>query len=119
MNDPINDSNHTGIDRFALRLADVVIHHPWKAILAMVLITVVGASGMRDLAFANNYRVFFGADNPELQAFETFQNTYTKNDNLLLVVPAGPEGLGRIDHDFDLAGTQRDRHRRWSNQQTG
>ena len=74
------------IDGFALKLAAVVIGHPWKAIFAMLLITAVAASGMRDLQFANNYRMFFGPGNPELQAFEAFQKTYTKNDNLLLVI---------------------------------
>ncbi|MFQ5633977.1 MAG: RND family transporter [Gammaproteobacteria bacterium] len=74
------------IDRFAAKLADTVIRNPWKAILATLLITLVAGAGMRNLEFANNYRVFFGPGNPELQAFETFQYTYTKNDNLLLVV---------------------------------
>jgi predicted RND superfamily exporter protein len=74
------------IDRFALRLADVVIRHPWRAILAMVLITAVAASGVQNLAFSNNYRVFFGPHNPDLLAFEDFQATYTKNDNILFVV---------------------------------
>ncbi len=74
------------IDRFALGLADAVIQHPWRAIAAMVLVTVVAASGMRNLEFSNNYRVFFGPGNPELTAFENFQDTYTKNDNILFVV---------------------------------
>ena len=74
------------IDEFAVNLARRIIDNPWKAILAMLLITVVAASGMKNLGFSNNYRVFFGPDNPELQAFEAFQNTSTKNDNLLFVL---------------------------------
>jgi predicted RND superfamily exporter protein len=74
------------IDEFAVKLASLVIHNPYKATLVMLLMTVVAASGMKNLGFSNNYRVFFGPDNPELQAFESFQDTYTKNDNILFVL---------------------------------
>ncbi|MBT6596183.1 MAG: MMPL family transporter, partial [Nitrospina sp.] len=33
-----------------------------------------------------DYRVFFSKDNPQLLAFETLQNTYTKNDNVMFAV---------------------------------
>ncbi|MDH4006207.1 MAG: MMPL family transporter, partial [Gammaproteobacteria bacterium] len=38
------------------------------------------------LEFSTNYRVFFSEANPELQAFENLQNTYTKNDNFFFVI---------------------------------
>ncbi|MGI9342260.1 MAG: efflux RND transporter permease subunit [Gammaproteobacteria bacterium] len=82
----MTDNISRRIDGFAVWLARAVIHHPWRALFVALAITVVAASGMRHLEFANNYRVFFGPGNPELTAFETFQKTYTKNDNLLLVV---------------------------------
>lgn len=91
------------MDELAVNLAGIIIRHPWKAILAMLLITLVAASGMRNLGFSNNYRVFFGPDNPDLQAFEAFQDTYTKNDNILFVLrPANgdafsPRTLGAIE----------------------
>ncbi|MEO1471964.1 MAG: MMPL family transporter, partial [Pseudomonadota bacterium] len=44
------------------------------------------AAGASGLGIANNYRVFFSTDNPELVAFETFQATYTKNDNIQFVL---------------------------------
>ena len=44
------------------------------------------ASGARFLGFATDYRVFFSKDNPQLVAFETLQNTYTKNDNVMFAV---------------------------------
>ena len=73
-------------DRIATKLADFVIRRRWLIILATILAVVGIASGARHLEFANNYRVFFGADNPELINFENFQATYTKNDNILFVV---------------------------------
>ncbi|WP_417452218.1 efflux RND transporter permease subunit [Kordiimonas sp.] len=79
----------TAIDEFAVKLANFVIARRWLVILATLLITVSVASGGRFLSFSNNYRDFFSEFNPELQAFEDFQNTYTKNDNFFFtIVPA-------------------------------
>ena len=56
--------------------------------MATIVVIAATAAGARHLEFSNNYRVFFGADNPELITFEAFQATYTKNDNILFVVQA-------------------------------
>ena len=61
------------------------------------------ASGGRYLRFSNDYHDFFSDYNPELQAFEEFQNTYTKNDNFFftIVPPKGDvfthETLGLVE----------------------
>ena len=73
-------------DRLALRLGRFVTGRPWMAIVATLLLAIGASSGARFLAFSNNYRVFFSPDNPELVAFDDFQNTYTKNDNILFVI---------------------------------
>ncbi len=74
------------IDRFAADLTKWIIRWRWLVIAAVILATVAVGSGARFLDFATNYRVFFSAQNPELSAFEQFQQTYTKNDNFLFVV---------------------------------
>ncbi len=74
------------LDLFAVGLARTVIARRWWIILAAVLATLAVGSGARHLEFANNYRVFFSDDNPELVAFEELQSTYTKNDNFLFVL---------------------------------
>jgi predicted RND superfamily exporter protein len=81
-----NKPQHTGPDRVALRLAGLVTGHPWLVIGLIGLLALTAASGIRFLEFSNNYRVFFSSDNPELVAFEDFQSTYTKNDNILFVL---------------------------------
>ena len=73
-------------DMFATALADAMIRWRWIVILATILTTVGFAMGMPRLAFDTNYRAFFSDENPELSAFETFQATYTKNDNFLIVI---------------------------------
>jgi predicted RND superfamily exporter protein len=74
------------IDRFAAGLTRRIIARPWLVIVLAVVIAGVAGSGAGNLAFSTNYRVFFSDANPELQAFEELQNTYTKNDNFFFVV---------------------------------
>jgi predicted RND superfamily exporter protein len=74
------------IDRFAAGLTQRVIRHRALVLLGALLVTVLIGSGASRLGFSTNYRVFFSEANPELQAFEELQNTYTKNDNFFFVV---------------------------------
>jgi predicted RND superfamily exporter protein/outer membrane lipoprotein-sorting protein len=74
------------IDRIAVAVTQRVIQFRWWVVL-LALISAIGVgSGARYLEFANNYRVFFSDENPELTAFENLQATYTKNDNFLFVL---------------------------------
>ena len=50
------------------------------------MLVFAAASGARFLGFSTDYGVFFSEDNPQLVAFETLQNTYTKNDNVMFAV---------------------------------
>ncbi|MEJ2609519.1 MAG: MMPL family transporter [Candidatus Thiodiazotropha sp.] len=68
-----------GFFHFVLKYKVVVI------LLTIILCLLMG-SGMRSLQFSNDYRMFFSKENPQLQAFEQLQNTYTKNDNVLFVI---------------------------------
>lgn len=74
------------VERSALRLVDAVTRHPWWVISLTLVLSFGLASGARMLEFSNNYRVFFSPKNPELIAFDDFQATYTKNDNILFVL---------------------------------
>lgn len=58
----------------------------WWVVLATLLIVALLGSGARLISFSNDYRMFFSPENPQLQAFEALQDTYTKNDNVLFVV---------------------------------
>ena len=73
-------------DRLAVSIANIVIGWRWLVLLISLLLVAGSASGLRQLEFVNNYRIFFSPENPELVAFDHFQNTYTKNDNALFVL---------------------------------
>ena len=63
-----------------------VIRWRWFIILATVLGVLFTASGASNIVFSSNYRVFFAEGNEQLNAFETLQNTYTKSDNVIIVM---------------------------------
>jgi predicted RND superfamily exporter protein len=79
-------SSFKAIDAFASALARAVIRWRWLVVTAAIAVAGLVGSGAANLEFANNYRVFFSAENPELRAFEELQATYTKNDNFLFVL---------------------------------
>jgi predicted RND superfamily exporter protein len=54
-------------------------------LLTLAAVMVIGY-GAQKLSFSNDYRMFFGTDNPQLLAFEKMQNTFNKNDNILFVI---------------------------------
>ena len=74
------------LDILAVKFGEWVIRTRWMVILAVVAIVIAAASGARFLAFDTNYRVFFSADNPQLQAFDQLQRVYTKTDNVVFVL---------------------------------
>ncbi len=70
--------------------ARTIIRFRWWVVTACLLITAAVAPGLRYLETTSDYRIFFGESNPQLMAYETLENTYTKTDNILFVLQ--PEG---------------------------
>ncbi|MGO4894106.1 efflux RND transporter permease subunit [Flavobacterium sp. W21_SRS_FM6] len=50
------------------------------------LLVVVAAIGSKNLYFRGDFRVFFEADNPQLVAYEKMQNSFSKNDNVSIII---------------------------------
>ncbi len=82
----LSEDNQTLADRLASSIVDLVVRRPWLTILATLILVLSAGSGLRFIEFSTNYRVFFSPQNPELVAFEDFQRTYTKNDNILFTL---------------------------------
>lgn len=67
-------------------IANSIIRFRWLVIcLTLLAVALIGRGG-QNLSFSNDYRVFFSEDNPQLLAFETLQNTYIKNDNVMIML---------------------------------
>ena len=64
--------------------AKSLIQWQWVVLLLVFAIVVLAGSGAKNLTFNNDYRIFFNDDDKRLVAFENLQDTYTKNDNILI-----------------------------------
>ena len=68
--------------------AEFIIRHKVLTVILSILMVMSMGFGAQFLTFTNDYRIFFGEDNPQLLAFEELQDTYSKNDNVMfLLVP--------------------------------
>ena len=82
------DTRDIARKQFATRFAERVLAARWIVIVASVLVVAVAAMGVTQLEFSANYRIFFDEDNPQLLGLEALENTYGKNENVvLLIVP--------------------------------
>jgi len=68
------------------KLYSFVGKYPIWVILSCITFMLFAGAGAQKLVFKNDYRVFFGAENPQLTAFESMQKIYNKTDNVAFVV---------------------------------
>ena len=80
----------TTLERFAVRTVEGVQARPWWVLAGVLAAVLLAATGLPGLRFSDDFRTYFGPDNPELLAFEELEATYAKSDNILFVVR--PEG---------------------------
>ncbi len=73
-------------EKWAIAYASAVVRWRWLVIFLVLAASMAAIAGATRLAFTSDYRVFFGASNPQLQAFEALQNIYTRSDNILFVL---------------------------------
>jgi len=66
--------------------ANVAIKYRWLFLVLTLIVVMLAGAGAKNLFFNNDYRIFFSPDDPHLKAFENLQDTYTKNDNVLMVL---------------------------------
>ena len=71
---------------FEARFAEIVLNNRIIVIFLSVLITGLLGTGTSKLYMDGSNEVFFSADNPELLAFHKLENTYTKHDNVIIVL---------------------------------
>lgn len=93
-----------------VRIAGWLLDHRLALAMISVLAMVVGGVGVTRIEMHNDYRYFFEEDDPERVAFQRLQDTYTKNDNILLVL--APKGGDVFTRDV-LAATEAITKRAW------
>jgi len=65
---------------------NTVVDRPLITLLMFFITIFALAAGMPKLYFDGDYKVFFSDDNPQMLAFESMQNVYTKSDNLAIII---------------------------------
>ncbi|MGD8591863.1 MAG: hypothetical protein PVF82_03470, partial [Gammaproteobacteria bacterium] len=63
-----------------------VIRYRWWIIVSSLLIVGLAGSGAGRIVFNDDNRVYFSKENPQLNALEELENTYTKDENVLFVL---------------------------------
>lgn len=66
-----------------------VLRYRWLIIVLSLAAMAASAAGMGRLWISTDYRYFFSKENPQMNAFEALQDTYTKNDNVLFALAPG------------------------------
>ncbi len=80
----------------ARQFAEFIIRFKWFTVILTIAWIMLMGAGTQYLTFTNDYRVFFGDDNPQLVAFENIQDTYSRSDNaMLLLAPKGGQVFTR------------------------
>ncbi|MEH6357353.1 MAG: MMPL family transporter [Pseudomonadales bacterium] len=74
------------MSNFEQAFSNKVIQWRFPIIILCLVLVALSATGGKLLSFTTNYRVFFSADNPQLLAFDALEKTYSKNDNVMLVL---------------------------------
>ncbi|NQZ58678.1 MAG: hypothetical protein HRT88_14585, partial [Lentisphaeraceae bacterium] len=65
---------------------DFILKYRWLVVAATLGLAMFSFQGFQKFAFNGQYRIFFSEENPQLKAFDEIQQTYTKDDSILLVV---------------------------------
>ncbi len=63
-----------------------IVRHAKVVVVISLLLALAATAGMSRLTSNPDNRVFFGEDNPQLQALETLENTYTRTDNVFIAM---------------------------------
>ena len=66
------------------KYAKSLLQWQWLVLLLIFVGIILAGTGAKNLTFNNDYKIFFNKDDERLLAFENLQNTYTKNDNVLI-----------------------------------
>jgi len=70
------------------------IEKPWRTFLVLTGLLFLLALGAGNLQLTTDFRTYFSADNPQLQAFEKLEADFNKQDTLVLLLkPEKAEGL--------------------------
>ena len=78
--------NSATFERAGHALAEWSIRFRWLVVATSIIVCLGVSYGASNLKFTSDYRVFFGADNPDFLANERAQGTFGKADNVAFLL---------------------------------
>ena len=78
-------------DSFTEKFSRWIVNHPLQSIFFSMIIFLAATFGLKFMTVENDFRYWFGQDNPYRIAFEELQNVYTKDDGVQISI-ANREG---------------------------
>ena len=72
-------------------------------VLACLLLLLCFASlpALQNLRLSNDFRVYFSSDNPELNAYEVFEEDFTSHDSLVLMLVLSDTSNSWLNQEYD------------------
>ncbi|MCP4414615.1 MAG: MMPL family transporter, partial [Gammaproteobacteria bacterium] len=70
------------------KLINGIVNWPKALLFCNLVVVFILSSGLPQLSVSNDFRVYFSEDNPQLKAFENFEDNYVKSDSATLVISA-------------------------------
>ena len=61
-------------------------NNPWRTFLVLTTLILLMAGGAGQLQLTTDFRTYFSADNPQLQAFEKLEADFNKQDSLIFLL---------------------------------
>jgi predicted RND superfamily exporter protein len=65
---------------------NISVTHPKTVLLVAFMVIITAAIGTKNLYFRGDYKVFFEEENPQRQALEQMQDTFSKNENATIII---------------------------------
>ena len=88
----------------------IIVKRKWITLLLGILFTILWVMGLSGLSMNPDNRIFFSKDNPQLVALETLERTYSRDDNVYMVL--APKS-GDIFSPHSLEATRELTERLW------
>ncbi len=80
-------------DRTVNFLSQWIVAHPWRSMVLSLIVVLGFSTGSAGFIYSLDHRAFFGAENPQLKAFEKLQEDYSKTDAIVIALAPHTGGV--------------------------
>lgn len=74
-------------------LTDLILKHPWWILGCAILVIGVFSLGVPRITITSDHYVLFNEDNPQLQTYREFEDTYVESNRVILAVAPDDQSI--------------------------